>query len=103
MYINSTGAFPVQSFRNMQYVFVAHIHDLNAILVRAMPSKTDGAMIAAFTDILANLNAHGYSPTLSLPKKTANHGILGIVRKLSMRQTKLLHLIKANLYDLTRY
>jgi hypothetical protein len=32
----------------MQYVFVVYIYDLNAILVRAMPSKTNGAMIAAF-------------------------------------------------------
>ncbi len=30
-------------------------------------------------------------------KKLANHSILGIARKLSMRRTKLLHLIKANL------
>jgi hypothetical protein len=29
-------------------------------------SKTNGAMIAAFTDILADLNAHGYSPTLNV-------------------------------------
>ena len=30
-------------------------------------------------------------------KNLANHGILGIARKLVMRQAKLLHLIKANL------
>ncbi len=34
---------------------------------------------------------------ISAPKKSANHGILGIAGKLSMRRTKLLHLIKANL------
>ncbi len=66
MYTNGTGAFPMRSFCNMQYVFEAYIYDLNAILVRAMPSKTDGAMIAAFTDILANLNARRYSPKLNL-------------------------------------
>jgi len=66
MYTDGTGAFPVQSFRNMQYVFVAYIYDLNAILVRAMPSKNDGAMIAAFTDILATLNARGYAPALNV-------------------------------------
>jgi hypothetical protein len=57
MYTNGTNAFPVQSFRNMQYVFVAFIYNLNATLVRTMPSKNDGAMIAAFTDIPADLNA----------------------------------------------
>ena len=56
MYTDGTGAFPVQSFHNMQYVFVAYIYNLNAILVRAIPSRTDGAMIAAFKDILATLN-----------------------------------------------
>jgi hypothetical protein len=66
MYTNSTGAFPVQSFCSMQYVFVAYIYNLNAIHVRAMPSKTDGAMIAAFTDILADLNARGFSPMLKV-------------------------------------
>ncbi len=45
---------------------MAYIYNLNAILVHAMPSKTDGAMIAAFMDILADLNAHGYSPTLNI-------------------------------------
>jgi hypothetical protein len=63
---HGTGAFPIQSFRNMQYVFVAYIYDHNAILVCAMPSKTDGAMIAAFMDILSNLNARGYSPMLNV-------------------------------------
>jgi hypothetical protein len=66
MHTNHTSAFPVQSFRNMQYVFVAYIYDLNAILVCAMPSKTNGAMIADFTDILANLHARGYVPKLSI-------------------------------------
>jgi hypothetical protein len=66
MYTNSTSAFPVPSFCNMQYVFVAYIYNLNAILVCAMPSKTNGAMIAVFTDILANLNAWGYAPALNL-------------------------------------
>jgi hypothetical protein len=36
-------------------------------------------------------------------KKLANHGILGIAGKFLMRRAKLLHLIKANLYDLTSY
>jgi hypothetical protein len=38
MYSNLTGAFPVRSFKNMQYVFVAFVYDLNAIIVHAMPT-----------------------------------------------------------------
>ncbi len=51
MYTDGTGAFPVHSFRNMQYVFVAYIYDLNVILIQVMPSRNDGAMITAFANI----------------------------------------------------
>jgi hypothetical protein len=66
MYTNLPGAFPVRSFRSMQYIFVAYIYNLNAILVCAMPFKTDDAMINAFTDILATLAARNYHPTLNV-------------------------------------
>jgi hypothetical protein len=33
MYTDITGAFPIQSFKNMQYIFIAYIYDLNAIIV----------------------------------------------------------------------
>ena len=66
MYTNLSGAFPVRSFRSMQYIFVAYIYDLNAILVCAMPSKNDSAMIDAFTDILTTLAACDYHPTLNV-------------------------------------
>jgi hypothetical protein len=36
------------------------------IFVCPMPSKNNGAMIAAFADILANLNARRYAPTLNV-------------------------------------
>ncbi len=57
---------PVRSFKNTQYVFVAYIYNLNAILVHAMPSKNNAAIIAAFSDIFSTLAAHGYAPTLSV-------------------------------------
>jgi hypothetical protein len=51
MYIDLTGSFPVRSFKNMQYIFVVYIYDLNAIVVRPMPSQTNASFIAAFTDV----------------------------------------------------
>jgi hypothetical protein len=39
----------------MQYILIAYTYDLNAILVCAMPSKNNAAMITAFTNILATL------------------------------------------------
>jgi hypothetical protein len=38
MYTNLTGAFPIRSFQNMQYIFMAYIYDINAIIVKPMPS-----------------------------------------------------------------
>jgi hypothetical protein len=67
MYTDLTSAFSaVRSFKNMQYVFVAYIYNLNAILVRAMPSKNNAAMIASFSDIFSTLAVHGYAPTLNV-------------------------------------
>jgi hypothetical protein len=45
LYTNITGAFPFRSFKSMQYVFVAYIYDLNAIIVQAMPSPTNTSMV----------------------------------------------------------
>jgi hypothetical protein len=47
MYTNITSTFPFRSFKSMQYVFVAYIYDLNAIVIhlhteiRRLPSGTE--------------------------------------------------------------
>ena len=51
MYTDLTGAFPVRSFKNVQYILVVYIYDLNAIIVRPMPSQTNASFIAAFTEV----------------------------------------------------
>jgi hypothetical protein len=61
-----TGAFPVRSFKNMQYIFVSCIYDHNAIIVCLMPSRTDSLFISAFTDIFAALRARNYQLTLNV-------------------------------------
>jgi hypothetical protein len=40
MYTDLTDAFPVRSFKKMQYIFVAYIYNLNAIIFHPMPSRT---------------------------------------------------------------
>jgi hypothetical protein len=57
-----TGAFPVRSFKNMQYIFVVYIYDLNAIIAHPMPSQTNASFIAAFTDVFNILWAWDYQP-----------------------------------------
>ncbi len=66
MYSDLTGAFPIRSFKNMQYVFVAYVYDLNAIIVHAMPTQTDASMITAFTEVITTLHAQGYHPALNV-------------------------------------
>jgi hypothetical protein len=66
MYTDLTGAFTVRSFKNMIYIFVAYIYDLNAIIVRPMASCTDASFIAAFTEVFAILRARDYQPALNV-------------------------------------
>jgi hypothetical protein len=66
MYTNLTSAFPVRSFKNMIYIFVAYIYDLNAIIVCPMASCTDAFFIAAFTEVFAILHAQDYQPALNI-------------------------------------
>ena len=57
MYTNITGAFPVRSFKSMQYMFAAYIYDLNAIIIQAMPSRTNASMVQSFTKVISILKA----------------------------------------------
>jgi hypothetical protein len=66
MYTDINGAFPVRSFKSMQYIFVAYVYDLNAIIVRAMPSRTDASMVTAFREVITTLKTGGYRPALNV-------------------------------------
>jgi hypothetical protein len=50
----------------MQYIFVAYVYDLNAIIVRTMPYRTDASMVTAFTKVITILKAGGYQPALNV-------------------------------------
>jgi hypothetical protein len=66
MYMDLTSAFPVRSFKNMIYIFVAYIYDLNAIIVGPMALRTDASFIAAFTKVFAILHAQNYQSALNI-------------------------------------
>jgi hypothetical protein len=55
IYTDLTRAFPVRTSKNMQYIFVAYIYDLNAIIIQPMQSRTNAAMITVFTEVFAIL------------------------------------------------
>ena len=66
MYTDITGAFPVRSFKSMQYIFVAYVYDLNAIIIRAMPSCTDASIMTAFTEVITTIKTGGYCLALNV-------------------------------------
>jgi hypothetical protein len=66
IYMDLTGAFPVRSFKNMIYFFVAYIYDLNAIIVHPMALRTGTSFIAAFNKVFAILRAWNYQPALNI-------------------------------------
>jgi hypothetical protein len=66
IYTDITGAFPVRLFKSMQYIFVAYVYDLNAIIVCAMLYCTDASMVTAFTEVITILKAGGYQPALNV-------------------------------------
>jgi hypothetical protein len=66
IYTDLTGAFPVRSFKNMQYIFVVYIYDRNAIIVRPVPSQTGASFIATFTKVFHILQARDYQPALKV-------------------------------------
>ncbi len=66
MYMDLTGSFPVRSFKKRDYIFVAYVYDLNAIIVRAMPTRTNAAMITAFKEVIEVLRTCGYHPALNV-------------------------------------
>jgi hypothetical protein len=65
-YTNLSGAFPVRSFKNMQYIFVAYIYDLNTIIVCPKPPRTNASMIANFTEVFALLHSQDYQLAINV-------------------------------------
>ena len=51
MYSDLTGRFPVESYWEIQYIFIAYIYDENVILMRPMKIRTDACMMSFFKDI----------------------------------------------------
>ncbi len=45
---------------------MAYVYDLNAIIVCAMPTRTNAAMITAFKEVIKGLQTRGYHPALNV-------------------------------------
>eukprot|EP00804_Cyclotella_cryptica_P015786 CCRYP_013416-RA/>CCRYP_013416-RA protein AED:0.39 eAED:0.38 QI:0/0/0/1/0/0/2/0/250 len=71
-----------------KYVFVAYAYGPNAILARAMPSRTDKAMVEAYQYIYHYLESKGFKPQLNISdnecSKTVQHFILAQNAKIQL-------------------
>jgi hypothetical protein len=80
MYTDITGAFPVRSFKGMQYIFVAYVNDLNAIIVHAKPSCTDASMVTAFREVITTLKIRGYHLALNAMDNECSSAVKKYIR-----------------------
>ena len=64
IYSDSAGRFPVQSFSGMNYIFIAYVYSINAILIRPMKTRSDACMVAAFRDVYTYLMDKQLAPKL---------------------------------------
>ena len=84
MYTDLSGQFPVRSYKNSVYLFIAYIYDANAIMIRAMPARTDAAMLAAFEDVLEELEEKGWKPRLNVMDNECSKAVEKFIRKQDM-------------------
>jgi hypothetical protein len=80
MYTDLTGTFPVRSFRNNVYIFVAYIYDINAILARPMPTKNDAAMNTAFKSIIDTLQHNNIPINLNVMDNECSSTVAAFIR-----------------------
>ncbi len=85
MYTTITGAFPVCSFKSMQYVFVAYIYDLYAIIIWTMPSCTNASMVQAFTKVISILKSGGYHPALNVMDNKCSAAVEKYIRSKAIK------------------
>jgi hypothetical protein len=97
MYTDLTGAFPVRSFHNNAYIFVAYIYDINAILARAMPTKTDAAMTTAFTNILDALKLHNIPINVNVMDNECSTTVAAFIRSNKIKIQLVFFLISKKL------
>ena len=62
IFLDLTGKFPVQSYKNNQYIFLRYVYDANAKLVRQMKSQEAICMLEAFKDVYQYLRNKKCTP-----------------------------------------
>ena len=66
IYSDLAGIFPVFSYSGMNYIFVAYVYKINAILVLPMATRCDTTMIDTFKEIYEYLKVRNLAPKLHI-------------------------------------
>ena len=80
MYSDLAGRFPVRSFSGMNYIFVAYVYSINAILIRPMKSRSDECMVATFKDVYQYLQDRGLGPKLHVLDNECSKAVQAYIR-----------------------
>ena len=64
IYIDLMGHFLLRSFSSTQYIFIAYVYTINAILTKPMKQMTDDNMVAVFKEIYKELEERNCKPKL---------------------------------------
>ena len=92
IYSDLTGRFPIQSYEGMDYIFVAYVYKLNAILLRSMKSREDASMVEAFTSVYTKLETAGHTPKLHVLDNECSRAVQKfLIRKGTARQNVEAH------------
>ena len=63
---DQTGRFPVQSSRGNKHIMIAYDYDSNAIIVKALKSKSSADHLAAMQEVHKCLNQRGMHPKMHI-------------------------------------
>lgn len=66
LYTDLTGKFPIRSYNGNQYIFLAYVYDLNAIIVRPMKSRETTDIQKAFKEVYSYLIERNHKPSLHI-------------------------------------
>ena len=80
IYSDLAGRFPVRSYSGMNYIFVAYVYSINAILIRPMQSRSDECMVATFKDVYGTLKGIGLHPKLHVLDNECSKAVQEYVR-----------------------
>ena len=97
IYSDLTGRFPIQSYKGMNYIFVAYVYKLNAILLRFMKSREDASMLEAFTSVYTELETVGHKPKLHVLDNECSRAVQKLlIKKVTARKNVESHNHRVN-------